>query len=95
MEEDLLASRTTRLKMKQLRTKRLSYDIYALIVWFGFFCYDLYIHVPTALALRLIVAYFIGGILGVGIAYVVHRKQQRINDELIKEIDHIKNEEVS
>ena len=95
LEEDLLASRTTLLKMKQLRTKRLSYDIYALIVWFGFLCYDLYNHVPTALALRLIVAYFIGGILGGGIAYAVHRKQQRINDELIKEIDRFKNEDFS
>ena len=95
LEEDLLASRTTLLKMKQLRTKRLSYDIYALIVWFGFFCYDLYLHVPPALALRLIIAFFIGGILGIGIACAVHRKQQRINDEIIEEIDRFKNEEVS
>ena len=94
LEEDLLASRSTLLKMKQMRTKYLLYDIFALIVWFGFLSYDLYIHVPTALAVGHIVAFFIGGIMGVGIAYAVHRKQQRINDELIKEIDRFKNEEV-
>ena len=81
--------------MKQMRTKYLLYDIFALIVWFGFLSYDLYIHVPTALAVGLIVAFFIGGVLGGGIAYAVHRKQQRINDELIKEIDRFKNEDFS
>ena len=93
-EEDLLASRTTLLKMKQLRTKQLLYGIAAIIVWFGLFSYDLYIHLPTAKAVGFMVACLIGGLVGFGSEYAVHRKQQRINDELIKEIDRFKNEEV-
>ena len=95
LEENLLASRSTLLKMKQLRTKRFLYSIPILLVWLGFLSYDFYLHLPTAFAIWLIGVGFFGGLLGFGIAYGFHRKEQRINDELIEEIDRFKNEEVS
>ena len=48
LEEDLLASRTTLLKMKQTRSKQMLYSIPLLIVWWGFVCFDFYLHMKDS-----------------------------------------------
>ena len=94
LKEDFLASRLMLLKMKQLRTKHILYVIPTLLVYLLFFSYDLYIHQPPELPVWLIGGAFIGAIVGLGIVYAGHRKEQRINDELIEEINRFKNEEI-
>lgn len=92
LHEDLLASRMTLLRMKQMRSKELFYSSWVSLIWFGFLAYDFYIHLHDVV---LIVSAFIGGVGGYAYEYHMYRKAQRINDELIGEIDRFKNGSVS
>lgn len=92
LQEDLLASRMTLLRMKQMRSKSLFYSSWASLIWFGFLAYDFYIHLHDIV---LIVSSFIGGVMGYAGSYYMYRKAQRTNDELIDEIDRFRNGSLS
>ena len=93
LEGNLLDSRTILLKMKQLRSRQMLYSCVALLFIFIFYAYDLYSHLQGYHHLTLmIVASSIGGIIGFMVAYAIYKKAQRTNDELIGEIDRLKQE---
>ncbi|MGJ0550904.1 hypothetical protein [Phocaeicola vulgatus] len=93
LEGNLLDSRTILLKMKQLRSKQMLYSCVALVFIFIFYAYDLYTHLQGYNHITsMIVGSSIGGFIGFLIAYFIYKKAQRTNDELIEEIDRLKNE---
>lgn len=88
---------TTASRLASMKKRRIRYEIVAIpvfIVWMIWFVYDLYCHVPADGLLHDtliggIVGAIIGGIIGGVIGFLVVRKMQRTNDDLIRQISEL------
>lgn len=92
LKHDLLTSRQIFVKMKKNRINQMVVGIPICIVWasiflFEFLNYDLS---DRAYAIIMGTGIGIGCLVGSGIAFLIFRKMQRINDEIIQEIDNLK-----
>lgn len=92
LEKDLLTSRQLLVKMKQRRTQLILAEIPISIVWVLVFFFEIISYQPDnpAYAVAMGIGIGIGALAGAVIAYLVFKKMQRINDELLREIDQLK-----
>lgn len=88
-EADLLTARQTLVKMKQRRKKVEMVSIPLVIIWLSFFVLEVFSSSANALMLSTLAV--MGGLVGLGMGLLAYRKMQRTNDELIQEIDQLKN----
>lgn len=79
-------------EMKRLRMIHFAISVLAAIVIFGWFGYDLLSGGDSALRTGSCIGAVIGGMAGLAFAYVIYRRMQRTNDELIRQIDELANE---
>lgn len=92
LEKDLLTSRQLLVKMKQRRTQLILAEIPISIVWVLVFFFEIISYQPDnpAYAVAMGIGIGIGALAGAVIAYLVFKKMQRTNDELLREIDQLK-----
>lgn len=92
LEKDLLTSRQLLVKMKQRRTQLILAEIPISIVWVLVFFFEIISYQPDnpAYAVAMGICIGIGALAGAVIAYLVFKKMQRTNDELLREIDQLK-----
>ena len=92
LEKDLLTSRQLLVKMKQRRTQLILAEIPISIVWVLVFFFEIISYQPDnpAYAVAMGTGIGIGALAGAVIAYLVFKKMQRTNDELLREIDQLK-----
>lgn len=92
LEKDLLTSRQLLVKMKQRRTQLILAEIPISIVWVLVFFFEIISYQPDnpAYAVAMGIGIGIGALAGAVIAYLVFKKMQRTNDELLREIDRLK-----
>jgi hypothetical protein len=92
LEKDLLTSRQLLVKMKQRRTQLILAEIPISIVWVLVFFFEIISYQPDnpAYAVAMGTGIGIGALAGAVIAYLVFKKMQRTNDELLREIDRLK-----
>lgn len=92
LEKDLLTSRQLLVKMKQRRTQLILAEIPISIVWVLAFFFEIISYQPDnpAYAVAMGIGIGIGALAGAVIAYLVFKKMQRTNDELLREIDRLK-----
>lgn len=92
LEKDLLTSRQLLVKMKQRRTQLILAEIPISIVWVLVFFFEIISYQPDnpAYAVAMGICIGIGALAGAVIAYLVFKKMQRTNDELLREIDRLK-----
>ena len=92
LEKDLLTSRQLLVKMKQRRTQLILAEIPISIVWVLVFFFEIISYQPDnpAYAIAMGTGIGIGALAGAVIAYLVFKKMQRTNDELLREIDRLK-----
>lgn len=96
MEEDLLTSRATLLKMRQTRYKVELVFIPVSIVWIAAIYFDFYFYLQDQLPLfySLLIGGVVEGIIDRILSYSIYKKMQSTNDELINEIDRFKNQDM-
>lgn len=92
LEKDLLTSHQLLVKMKQRRTQLILAEIPISIVWVLVFFFEIISYQPDnpAYAVAMGICIGIGALAGAVIAYLVFKKMQRTNDELLREIDQLK-----
>ena len=79
-------------KMKRLRMIHFAISVLAAIIVFGFLCYTLIANSDSAVMTGSGIGFAVGGCAGLVIAYMIYRRMQRTNDDLIRQIDELANE---
>lgn len=74
-------------RMKRQRKISFFISVAATIVIFGYFCYEMSAFAGSVIKYSGVIGCIIGGICGLSAAYIIYRKMQRTNDELIHQIE--------
>lgn len=86
------------IKMKKMRSVELAAELPIIIIWAVWFSVDIFWRIPDDelmhdLMTGFMIGSIIGGILGLVVVFVIMRKMQRTNDDVIRQIQELSKEE--
>lgn len=97
LQGNLTETATKLIRMKKLRVIQIAVEIPVLIIWAIWFSIDFFYHIPSegsmhGVMVAGIIGGGIGGIIGAVVVYIILRKMQHTNDEVISQIQELTKE---
>lgn len=87
LAENLVETGRKLVRMKRQRRISFFISVVATVVIFGYFCYEMLAFAGSDIKYAGGIGCMTGGVCGLAVAYIIYRRMQRTNDDLINQIE--------